>query len=154
VYTAYRIGSKPANEEGTTVYHQNARYLRQKKISQDPRQYFDKCIITELEHQISRCKVALMIDVNQDVRAGHFNQPMNDIGLINIISNTVQKTLPATHHRGSKPMSSIYAFSMIHTTRSGILPKGQGVRGDHRNMYVDLTTSSTLGTYMYQIVNE
>jgi len=153
VYTAYRPGSKPPNEEGTTVYHQHARYLRQQKINQDPRQFFDECIITELANQINRCNVVLMIDANQDVRTGHFNQEMNDLGLINIISNTVQQPLPATHHRGSKPISAIYASSMIQATRAGILPKGQGVHGDHRNMYVDLTASSTLGTYMYQIVS-
>jgi len=154
VYTAYRPGSKPSGDtEGTTVYHQHARYLRRHKLDKEPRNYFDECIIQELQEQLSKCNIILMIDVNQNVLTGHFNDAMNELGLRNCMDEIVEEPLPATHHRGSKPISAIYISSMIHTTRVGILPKGQGVYGDHRNMYADFTTASMLGTYMYQIVS-
>lgn len=154
IYTAYRPGSKPSGDtQRTTVYHQHARYIRRNKLNAEPRQLFDNDIYLELKAQLTKSNVALMIDVNQDVVTGHFTQRMQKIGLINIIAEKIETTLPGTHHRGSKPISAIYTSPLLRATKVGILPIGLGVRGDHRNMFVDITTASLLGTYMYQIVS-
>ena len=154
VYTAYRPGGNPSSDsERTTVYHQQKRYLRKEKINKEPRDYFDECIFRELKSQLEEKNLVLMIDVNQNVNTGTFAKTMAELGLTNAISNLNDEPLPATHHRGSKPISEIFTTSSLEATRAGILPIGHGVHGDHRNMFVDITADSFFGTYMFMIVS-
>jgi len=154
VYTAYRPGGKPSSDsERTTVYHQQKRYLQKRKLNIEPRNFFDESIIEEIRSQIEEKNVILMLDANQNVQNGPFTESMSELGLVNVISTLNDGDLPATHHRGSKPISAIYATSSLDATRSGILPKGSGVHGDHRNMFVDITSDSFFGTYMFMIVS-
>ena len=85
-----------------------------------------------------------MIDVNQNVITGHFTQAMENIGMLNSVDKLNLEPLPATHHRGSKPISAIYVTQALEITRARILPKGLRVHGDHRNMFVDITAGSFL----------
>ena len=154
VYTAYRPGGKPASDsERTTVYHQQKRYLQKQKLNIEPRDFFDESIIKEIEIQIEDKNVVLMLDANQNVQTGSFTKSMLDLGMHNVISTLNGNHLPATHHRGSKPISAIYVTPALEATRAGILPKGCGVHGDHRNMFVDITSDSFFGTYMFMIVS-
>jgi len=43
--------------------------------------------------------------------------------------------MPPTHHKGSKPR---------------ILQKGVGVRGDHKNMFIDVDTESLIGNPLFK----
>ena len=154
VYTAYRPGGKPSSDsERTTVYHQHKRYLRKNNINMEPRDYFDNDILAEIKDQVQEKNVVLMIDVNQNVITGHFTKAMEEIGMLNAVDKLNPEPLPATHHRGSNPISAIYATQALEVTRAGILPKGLGVHGDHRNMFLDITAGSFLGTYMYLVIS-
>ena len=154
VYTAYRPGGKPTNNsELTTVYHQQQNYLRQQSINKEPRDYFDETLQKELRQQIQQCNIVLMIDVNQDVINGQFTRMMNEIGMNNAFNDPNYETMPPTHHRGRRPISAIYLSPLLNVKRKGILQKGLGVHGDHRNMFVDISTQSFLGSTMYKVVS-
>jgi len=157
VYTAYRPGGKPSSKltQYTTVYEQHARYLEKRSIKMEPRDFFDKCIREEFEIQKQRAELILMIDVNQNVVTGHFSEIMRELGLQNAFERYHDKfTIPATHHRGSKPISAIYISSNMQCSQCGILPKTFGVHGDHRNMFIDIPTQSFLGSPMYDIMTQ
>jgi len=154
VYTAYRPGGKPCTDsERTTVYHQQKRYLRKHAINVEPRDFFDECLKEELQVQLEDKNIVLMIDVNQNVQTGPFTKTMAEIGLTNAVDKLNDGPLPATHHRGSKPISAMYISACLEATRAGILPKASGVHGDHRNMFIDITANTFFGTYMYMIVS-
>ena len=158
VYTAYRPGGKPstAKRSFTTVYEQQMNYLREHHIKLQPRDYFDQSLQDELRIQLQRSNVVLLIDVNQDVQRGHFNREMNKLGLYNVLEKHLEsnESLPSTHHRGSRPISAIYANVALHCTQCGILPKCVGIHGDHRNMYADFSPDSFLGSTLYEVVTQ
>ena len=65
----------------------------------EPRDYFDQCMVDELKSQIEDKNLVVMIDVNQDVRNGHFTRTMEKLGLVNVIEKLNSEPLPPTHHR-------------------------------------------------------
>ena len=152
IYTAYRpSSSKPCDSKNTTVYDQQAAYIRANKIGLTPRNLFDNDMKKELMFQMQHHNIVLMLDANEDVEDGQFNSMMNDIGLINGIRKRVFSPMPPTHHRGSRPISTFYCSRNIQIKRAGILPIAMGISGDHRNMFIDVETKSILGGKMYMI---
>jgi len=150
VYTAYRPGNKPPKtSKRTTVYHQHAQYIKDHKLNTNPWDMFDEDIVTDIEKNKESKNIILMLDINQDAITGSFNTRMNELGLFNAFITRPQGNLPPTHHRGSRPISAIYHSTSLQVMRAGILPIGSGVGGDHRNMFVDFSTSSFLGQQMY-----
>ena len=150
VYTAYRPGThKPPNSKNTTVYEQHDRYIRQQGINGTPREVFDRDLHSEILDQLQSKQVILMLDANEDIQHGHFNDMMNGLGMRNGIQTRITTPMPATHHRGSRPISAIYCSRNIVVARAGILPIGTGVRGDHRNIYIDVQIRSVMGGSMY-----
>jgi len=153
VYTAYRPGGvKPTQSRNTTVYDQHERYIREHNLKLTPRTMFDKDLKEELIIQVQHKNVMVMLDANEDVEQGLFNEMMRDVGLHNAIRSRIKTPMPATHHRGSRPISTMYCSRGIVTTRAGVLPIGYGVRGDHRNLFVDVQETSFLGNPMYRVV--
>lgn len=110
----------------------------------------------ELSNRLETSNVILLIDANQNIVNGHFNRKMNEIGLYNVFEAKVTHDIQilATHHRGSKPISAIYANTALSCTKCGILPKCVGVHGDHRNMFADFTAESFLGSSIYEVVTQ
>jgi len=154
VYTAYRPGSKPPKtSKKTTVYHQQAQYIRERQLNTDPWNMFDNDIVNELSTQMQNKRIVLMLDINQNAHTGTFNTRMMEIGLKNAFVTRNHGKIPATHHRGSQPISAIYHSTTLEITRTGILPIGLGVNGDHRNMFVDFSSSSFLGQQMYLVAD-
>ena len=157
VYTAYRPGNRPPKGKTsfTTVYEQHIRFLKSHDNDErDPRKFFDRDLQNELREKVDEMNIVLMIDVNQNVESGSFNEKMEKIGLTSAFKTISQEPMPPTHHRGSKPISTIYLSANLTPVRAGILPKTIGVQGDHRNMYVDIPNGSFLGVYMYKIVSQ
>ena len=157
VYTAYRPGGKPHRKKTahTTVYEQHKRYIRGTATPDvEPRDLFDDDLCKEMNEIIGTTNIILMIDVNQNVLTGSFTNKMKDIGLTSVFQRLSYAQMPPTHHRGSIPISTIYVSVNLQPTRAGILPKTIGVQGDHRNIYVDITNESMIGTYMYKIVSQ
>jgi len=155
IYTAYRPGQKPPKESKmTTVYHQHAQYIRDLKMEkQDPRDMFDNDIMEELEEQLKTKNIIFMLDANQDIILGHFQKRMNEIGLKNAFLTRSHGEMPSTHHRGSRPISAIFHSNDLKVVRTGILPIGLGVDGDHKNMFVDFDMASVLGNEMYMVAD-
>ena len=157
VYTAYRPGSRPNKIQTahTTVYQQHKRYMRGTEYEQmEPRDLFDLDICKEIKEHIEHTNIVLMIDVNQNIIRGKFTRAMKEIGMQSVFEIMKMGEMPATHHRGRFPISTIYVSKNLTPTRAGILPKTIGVQGDHRNMYVDITNETFLGDYMYKIVTQ
>ena len=157
IYTAYRPGGKPQRTKTahTTVYEQHERYIRAHHGEQiDPRKFFDLDLLAEIENILQTTNVVLMIDVNQNVEKGDFSRRMEEIGMHNIFCRLGMPPMPATHHRGRYPISTIYVSDKLQPIRAGILPKTIGVQGDHRNIYVDITNDSLLGVYMYKVISQ
>jgi len=154
VYTAYRPGSRPPrSSKRTTVFHQHDQYIRDNKLKTDPWKMFYNDIIMEITEQIKSKHIVLMLDINQNAIEGSFNEQMESIGLRNAFKTREHGTIPATHHRGSQPISAIYHSHSLKVVRTGIPPIGIGVSGDHRNMYADFTAESFLGQQMHMVTD-
>jgi len=153
VYTAYRPGNKPSTKSRlTTVFDQHARYIRNKGLNCQPRELFDDHIVSELEKSINLgINSILAIDTNDDVISGPFTRKMKAIGMFNVYCNPDLPPIPPTHYNGSKPISTIYATNSLQIQQMGILQKYTGIQGDHKDMYVDISTPSFLGESMYKI---
>jgi len=150
IYTAYRPGiHKPPNSKNTTVYEQHDRYIRQHRLKGTPREIVDSDLYREILEQLQSKQIILMLDANEDVQQGKFNNMMNGLGMRNGIQTRTTSPMPATHHRGSRTISAIYCSRNIAVTRAGILPIGTGVRGDHKNIYIDVQIQSVMGGKMY-----
>ena len=153
VYTAYRTGHKPAKSKLTTVYDQQMRFIRRNNLNCEPRDLFDKDIMTEIEkQQANNIQIVLMIDANENIETGEFTKEMEKRGLYSVYKRYIRDQMPATHHTGSYPISTIYAPMHFKIIQAGILQKGKGYQSYHRNMYVDLDSATFLGGYMYKVL--
>jgi len=154
IYTAYRTtGQKPSNSKLTTVYDQQMRHIRRKSLNCTPRELFDRDIVTEIQLQQSRnIQVILMIDVNENVESGEFTKSMDTLGLQSVFKRYIHEPMPATHHTGSQPISTIYLPIQICIKSAGILQKGKGFQSDHRNMFVDVDEHTLLGSQMFKVL--
>ena len=152
VITAYRPGLKPHSSKLTTVYDQQMRYIRKKALNTNPRDLFDQDLILELKKLLDdKVNTILMIDVNENVVDGKFTQKLSKLDMQNAFSKYHCSELPPTHHKGSVPISAIYVSNDLVIKSAGILSKGIGVQGDHRNMFLDLSVESFLGSPMYKV---
>ena len=152
IYTAYRPSAhKPPHSKNTTVYDQHDRYIRKNKLSSTPRELFDTDLKREIKDHLHNKQIILMLDANEDIENGTFNDMMNGLGMRNGIQSRIAQPMPPTHHRGSRPISAIYCSRNIIVMRSGILPIGMGIRGDHRNIYIDVQAQSVMGGKMFMI---
>jgi len=154
IYTAYRPGNKPSSQSKlTTVYDQHKRYMRDRNIKLSPKELFDEHLTTELEQIIeSGVNLVLAIDANDNIISGSFTRKMQSIGLQNVFDNPEFPPVPPTHYNGSSPISTLYSTKSLQIIQTGILQKYTGVKGDHKNMFVDISTSSFLGESMYKVV--
>ena len=80
---------------------------------------------------------------------GSLTQTLSTLGLRNVFMDNSRHPLPPTHHSGSQPISAIYATNEIKSLRMGVLPIGEGISGDHRNMFVDFEYHSVMGAPKY-----
>ena len=152
IITAYRPGLKPHATKLTTVYDQHMRYIRKKSLDTNPRKLFDDDIRNELEKLIgSNIKEILMIDVNENVNNGEFTKMLAQLNMENAFKRYLRIELPPIHHRGSIPISAIYVTPDITINGAGILSKGIGIQRDHRNMFLDISETSLLGSPMYKV---
>ena len=62
------------------------------------------------------------------------------------------ETAPATYSRGSYPIDTILVTRGIEIINAGYLPFGTGV-GDHRPLYIDILTTSVLGTRVPPVIS-
>lgn len=62
---------------------------------------------------------------------------IQNIGLCNLHATYGSAPIPPTHDRGSQPISGMFASPTLIPSKLGILAHGQGILGDHRNMFAD-----------------
>ena len=152
IVTGYRPCKPSSSSKLTTVYDQHMRYVQDRGINLNPRELFDRDLSNELENWIERqIRIVLCLDANEDVNQGPFHDLMTRLGLLNAHTLCHLNALPATHDRGSKPISGIFVSPTIRPTRAGILEHGCGIEGDHRNMFIDVDETNFLGDDLYDI---
>ena len=106
----------------TTVWDQHSRFLRDIGITTNPRERFDSDLRATLQEWIDNdIRIVLCIDANENVLDGPFSAMIDSIGLLNAHSTFRDIPLPATHDRGSLPISGMFVSPILHPTRLGIL---------------------------------
>ena len=152
IITAYRPCRSTSETGLTTVWDQHSRFLRDIGITTNPRERFDSDLRATLQEWIDNdIRIVLCIDANENVLDGPFSAMIDSIGLLNAHSTFRDIPLPATHDRGSLPISGMFVSPILHPTRLGILRHGVGIEGDHRNMFLDFDERNFLGDDLYII---
>lgn len=130
------------------------RYIRRNNLNCEPKELFDKNIISEIKKQQSEhVQMALMIDVNENVETGKFTEEMEKLGLHSAFKGYIRDQMSATNHSGSYPISTIFIPMQFKILNAGVLQKGKGFQqSDHRNMFVNIDTATFLGSYMYKVL--
>ena len=96
--------------------------------------------------------MVIALDANDDVRKDPIISIMRTGNLENVFLNDLpEDQLPASHIRGSRPITSIFASAELEVVQSGVLAQGVGVQADHRNMYVDFHENQFLGAPMFLV---
>jgi hypothetical protein len=90
-------------------------------------------------------QIILAGDWNTDVRNKSFLQPFRERNLVPTITNKHGNQGPETYSGGSKPIDKIFCSSSLQVLSAGYLEHGKST-GDHRPIWVDISTSTTLGT--------
>ena len=152
IITAYRPCRVTGSKGLTTTWDQQVRYFRKHNNSYDPRKNFDIDLFTIINNWLrDGIRIILCLDANEDVSQGQFNPQATTNGLFNVHTSIHNDPLPPTHNNGSKPISAIYASLGLTPTRCGILKHGEGIEGDHRNMFVDFHQDNLLGDEIYVV---
>ena len=92
-------------------------------------------------------------DWNEIVTEKKFLKPFLDRNLKPAVQTRHGTKLPATYNRGSKPLDEVFCSSTLEVQLSGYGIFGQ-TRGDHRPVWLDISTSSALGTSMTKLSNK
>ena len=152
IISAYRP-CRVTNSTGlTTNWDQQLRYFRKNNQRDDPLYHFDHDLFQEIDEWLENgTRILLCIDANEDVTSGPFITRATQSGLFNVHSTLHDNPLPPTHNRGSKPISAMLASYGLTPSRCGILENGQGIEGDHRNMFVDFPQDNFLGDEIYKV---
>ena len=152
VLSAYRPCKPPSSTGLTTTWDQQDRYIRTQGWNRDPRSQFDYDLRTLLQTWIDDgIKIVISTDANENIADGQFNTIMTELGLNNVHDKYGTSPLPPTHERGSYPISGIFASPTLVPSQIGILSNGQGILGDHRNMYVDFQETIFMGNDIHAI---
>ena len=152
VISAYRPCRSTSEIGLTTVWDQHSRFFRDIGITTNPRERFDSDLRALLQEWIdNNIRIVLCLDANENVLDGPFNTMINSVGLLNVHSTFRDIPLPATHNRGSRPISGMFVSPILYPTRLGILRHSVGIEGDHRSMFLDFDERNFLCDDIYII---
>ena len=154
VISAYRPCAKSTNSKLTTVRHQHSRYYRKNNIMTDPREKY----IIDLEATLTQwiqdgIQIVFCVDANEDLQHGRFHDMTTRLGLLNAGDPHGNQRIPATHNSGTKPIAGISFSPTLDLIQFGMLAHGEGIEGDHRNIYADFHETTFLGTEMFTIIH-
>eukprot|EP00956_Cyclotella_meneghiniana_P010715 scaffold14988_cov36-Cyclotella_meneghiniana.AAC.2 len=143
------VPCKNSSPHNGTSYQQQRRYFVKKEgVDVCPRQRLLedlKGIVSQWREEGKR--VVVMLDANEDVYKGKFGRMLTETDGLDMVETVLESTknkLGATYFRGSKPIDAIWASKDLTIVGAGAMPVGFGI-GDHRLMWVDLTTESMVG---------
>ena len=155
VWTRYRgkagvniriiIGYRPVpNKTGAaSVWSQHKTYFDEHDIPGCPIELFQQDLLAELRKwQEDGDQLALLLDVNEDVRTSQFSRALQAIQLTEANVHFHGPDLPATHCEGSLPIDGVYVSpTLLGTLRCGYLPVIQ----DHRALFIDIPQTVAFG---------
>ena len=104
---------------------------------------FQQDLLAELRKwQEDGDQLALLLDVNEDVRMSQFSRALQAIQLTEANAHFHGPDLPATHCEGSLPIDGVYVSpTLLGTLRCGYLPVIQ----DHRALFIDIPQTVAFG---------
>ena len=149
---AYQVGQ--ARQKGIQmIYQQHARYMARHGLPGKPRNLFQDDIVTAITNWInSRDRLILFIDMNEHVLSGTLPQKLLQLGLEEATHKYWGMDEPHTYVYGnSKPIDGVYHTPDLVITAVTQLSFHEGV-GDHRNILVDITTSSAIGKFEKRVI--
>ena len=89
-------------------------------------------------------------DWNETVTGKKFLKPFLERNLLPAVQQRHGTNLPPTYNRGKKPLDEVFCSSTLEVTLSGYGVFGH-TKGDHRPVWLDITTSSALGTSIQKV---
>ena len=95
-------------------------------------------------HHAQGEQIVLMMDCNTDIQETQFRSWLQEIGLEDGIMDHEHPIMPATYHRGSKPIDGIFMSPSLQATKKGFLQFGF-FPSDHRALWLDLTLQNAFG---------
>jgi hypothetical protein len=157
IYSAYRpcysAPSSATHDRSGTVYNQHRCFLSTQNDNTCPREAFTRDLQAELETRLAHNeKLVVMLDANEDVRAGPIHTMFTDLGLRDaVLSRHSSLPAPGTSLTGSRPIDGIFVsegLDILKATWQGI----DSSASDHRMGILELTCSSLLGENLLDIV--
>ncbi len=149
---AYQVGQ--ARQKGIqTIYQQHARYMAQHNLIGNPQDLFQDDIIAAITRWIKNGnRLILFIDMNEHVLTGTLPRQLLCLGLHKATHKHWGDTEPHTYVYGdNKPINGIYHMPDLIITALTQLSFHEGV-GDHRNILVDISTSSAIGKFERRVI--
>ena len=81
------------------------------------------------------------IDLNEDVRTSKFNQAMQELELVELITTAHGQNAPRTQNRGSKPIDGIWVSPTLAGCLNGYLP----FEFNHWGTWIDIPNTIAFG---------
>jgi hypothetical protein len=136
------------------VYSQQETYFTKKEVKGCPR----KVMLDELVNLVKSAQdegdeIMVMMDSNDyDVRTGHTNKALSELGLVEIISHrhdSDDNPMPNTYIDGSRPIDGIWVSAGLVNSRCGYLHFDDGPPGaDHCVLWIELSVDDVFGNYI------
>jgi len=154
VLSAYCPVKNPRNPG--SVWNQHCRYLSNNGIAGhlDPRSNFCDQLCAVIQARLEAGdSVILGMDHNEDVRTGLLGTRLKAMGLIDaILTKHSTQSPPVTFNRNTSrtPIDDIWVSANVDIIRAGYCPFGgaEGMRSDHRMLWIEVDNSSILGKYL------
>ena len=142
---------RPTNNrrDNGSVWNQHRRYFLAHGDDREPIAAFDQDLCEVLSTWLQTgANIILGMDANEDVRRGPLSQRLSVLGLQEAITRHHHPcSPPATQNRNRSriPIDGIWVTGNVEVTRAGYTAFGGGCPSDHRGLWIDITTASSLG---------
>ena len=152
VVTGYRPVLNKTGEQ--SVWNQQRSYFDDHDDDRCPREIFIDDLVLEAKQWLEAGdQLVIALDVNDDVRdtrEGTFTRKMNQLGLVESISDQYGHDGPATYKNGSNPIDGIYVSRTLRGLKCGYLPFHPSF--DHRLGWIEIPMIIAFGDNIPQIV--
>jgi hypothetical protein len=135
------------SKEALLTYQQHKSILLEEGISTCPRQNILEEIGEQIRNWVTQgFQIIVTGYFNEDVRGNTIKSFFNQFGMKELIITQHGTNAPNTYLDGSVPIDGIFGTTGIQAVFSGYLAFAWGMYSDHRTLWVDLDTSTILGT--------
>ena len=131
-----------------STYQQQARWLKRQGRKENPRKALEIDLKLTLWNWIDDGDdIVLMMDANEDVRAGPLSNMLRQLGMRDLILDRHgHKEPPATHYENDNKVPIDAIFSTLQgDIKGGYLAVDEGPPGDHRTLWVDIPFQIAFG---------